>query len=191
MRVMFMKRLQLYLAAFLLAATVLSGCAPKGYKPYYATQGVSGGPGDYNQVTLRRTACFGFCPIYEVTVYEQDVLQFSGERFVTETGGAVSKRLPDGSFKKLIKIARDHQFSDFDPRYPNEAGDNCGPIATDMPSVIVSIETKRLNHEVSVYQGCRGFDGRERFEEMVAQMDAVFDIEDWIGPREDFYGAED
>ena len=36
-----------------------------------------------------------------------------------------------------------------------------------------------------------GFDERERFNEMVLAMDAVLDIDAWIGPREDFYGAKE
>ncbi len=175
----------------LLAMTFFfSACAPEGYTPYYATPGVTGGEKEYDQFTLKRTACFGFCPIYDVTVYENDVLIFHGERFVAETGGAVSKRLPDGSFRKLVSIAKAYDFSDFDARYPNEAGDNCGPIPTDMPSIIISFDTKRLDHEVSLYQGC-SFDGRESFDEMVLKMDAVLDIGDMIGPREDFYGAKE
>ena len=189
MQNMMMKCLRLVPAA-VLAALFLSACAPQGYTPYYATPGGNGEQTDLDQITLQRTACFGFCPIYDVTVYENDVLIFHGERFVAETGGAVSKRLPDGSFKKLVDIAKAHKFSEFDARYPNEAGDNCGPIPTDMPSIIISFEGKRLNHEVNLYQGCR-FDGRESFDEMVLAMDAVLDIDDMIGPREDFYGAKE
>ncbi|WP_428407933.1 DUF6438 domain-containing protein [Hyphococcus sp.] len=172
------------------AAALLGACAPEGYTPYYATPGVTGGEKEFDQFTLKRTACFGFCPVYDVTVYENDVLIFHGERFVAETGGAVSKRLPDGSFKKLISIARAHNFSDFDARYPNEAGDNCGPIPTDMPSIIISFDSGRLDHEVNLYQGC-SFDGRDSFDEMVLQMDAVLNVDDMIGPREAFYGAKE
>ena len=170
-------------------AVFMAACAPKGYTPYYATPDGPSSENDYDQFTLKRTACFGFCPIYDVTVYEHDVLIFHGERFVAEQGGAVSKRLPDGSFKKLLKIAEAHKFSDFDARYPNEEGDNCGPLPTDMPNIIIAFDAKRLNHEVSLYQGCR-FDGREGFDEMVLEMDAILDIDDMIGPREDFYGGE-
>lgn len=184
MRKMMMRFLPFLMAAFMYA------CAPKGYTPYYATSGVNNVQNEYDQITLKRTACYGFCPVYEVTAYEQDILIFHGERFVAETGGSVSKRMPEGSFKKLMEIAKAHGFSDFDGRYPNQAGDNCGPVATDMPSVIIAVKTKRLAHEVNVYQGCRDFDGRARFEAMVAEMDAVFDVDDFVGPRENFSGGE-
>ncbi|WDI30331.1 DUF6438 domain-containing protein [Hyphococcus flavus] len=173
-----------------LALVVVSACAPKGYTPYYANPAAPKPERNYDQISLERTACFGFCPIYKVVVNEDDVLSFRGERFVAETGGAISKRLPDGSFKDLLKVTRTYGFSELDTRYPNEAGDNCGPVATDMPSVIVEAETKSFNHQVQWYQGCMNFNGRERFEAMLTEMEAIFDIDDWIGAREDFMGGE-
>lgn len=177
--------MRLLLAAF--AALLVSACASDDYRPWLAVPGAYDETEELDRFTLERTACYGFCPVYKVTVSERDILLFKGERFVAEAEGAVSKRLPDGAFDKLIDIARAHQFFGFDNRYPNESGSNCSAVATDMPSVIISIETKRLSRAVSVYQGCMGFDGRDRFNEMVLAMDAVLDIDDWIGPREAFY----
>jgi hypothetical protein len=173
------------------AAAFLAACSTEGYTPYAATPGAPTNPRkEYDQFTLQRTACFGFCPVYKVSVDERDILIFEGERFVTEAGGAVSKRLPKGSFKKLIEIARAHEFEAFDETYPNADGSNCPQQATDLPSASVTIEAGRLTHAVRLYQGCFGFDGRERFDEMLLAMDTVLDIDDWIGPREDFYGEE-
>ena len=41
-----------------------------------------------------------------------------------------------------------------------------------------------------VNEGCFGFDGRERFQEMVSAMDAVFAVDDLVGPREAFVPAK-
>lgn len=175
----------------ILAAAFLASCASEGYTPYASTPGAPTNPRkEYDQVTIQRTACRGFCPVYKVTVDERDVLLFEGERFVAEEGGAVSKRLPEGSFRKLIAIAREHGFSGFDKYYPNEAEDNCPAMATDMPAAIVTIDSRRLTHQVHLYQGCMGFEGRERLDEMLLAMDAVMNIGDWIGEREQFYGGE-
>lgn len=173
----------------LLAALLLASCASSddGYRPWLAAPGAYDETPELESFMLQRTACFGFCPIYTVTVNEREVLTFKGERFVAEAGGAVSKRLPDGAFDQLVEIARAHGFSEFETSYPDVSGGNCDAVATDMPSVIISIETKRFAHAVSVYQGCMGFDGRERFNEMVLAMDAVLEIDDWVGPREAFY----
>lgn len=146
---------------------------------------------NYDEFSLERTACYGTCPVYKVTVDERDILQFRGERFVAEDEGVVGKRLPEGSYEELIKIAKAHEFASFDKAYPNEDASNCPRMATDMPSVIVSFNDKKLNHAVSVYRGCFDFKDRARFDEMVAAMDAVLDVADLIGSREDVAGARE
>lgn len=138
--------------------------------------------------TLERTVCFGFCPIYQATVYADGRLVFTGERYTQETGEH-EKQMPDGTFERLVKIAEDHDFASFDARYPNEKGDNCGPVATDMPSVNIAVKSAPLSHAVSLYQGCFEFDGRERFDAMVAEIDEVLALDDWVGEREQFYGS--
>lgn len=172
-------------------AALAAACSTEGYQPY-VTRGLNTErPADYDSFTLERTACFGFCPVYTVAVNERDILVFKGERYVAETGGAVSKRLPKGSFEKLVAIAKAHDFASYDAAYPNADGSNCPQMPTDMPSVVLSYDAKKLDHSVSLYQGCTGFEGREALDEMILEIDAVLDIGDWIGPREDFYGTKD
>lgn len=184
---------QTKIALSLLAAPVLAACSSEGYTPYLAQPYAysRAGETEYDRFTLQRTACFGFCPIYKVIVNERDVLFFEGEQFVVEDDGVVSKRLPKGSFDELLKLAKAHQFSGFDRNYPNENGDNCETVAADLPGLVVKFESERLTHEVNLYEGCFGFEGRERFQEMVAAMEAVLDIDDWVGPREQFTGEEE
>ncbi len=176
------------IAALLLAA----GCSTDGYTPYYATPGAPDpNPKKYDQFTLERTACFGFCPVYKVSVDERDLLLFQGERFVTEAGGSVSKRLPKGSFNRLVEIAKAYRFSSYDVSYSDAAQTNCQNQATDMPYIKIAFDAKKLNHAVNMYQGCMDIDGREQFDAMVAELDAALDLEDLIGPREDFYNTEE
>lgn len=174
------------------AAALIAACSTEAYRPYaVAPSAYEQRGGDYQTFTLQRTACRGFCPVYEVAVDERDILVFKGERYVAEAGGAASKRLPEGSFQKLIEIAKAHNFPAFDAAYPDADGGNCPRMATDMPSIVVSYDAKRLDHAVSLYQGCMGFEGREGLDEMILEIDKVLDIDDWIGPREQFYGAKD
>jgi len=176
------------LLIFLITAALLTGCASRDYTPWLETPDPYAAPEVLQRFTLERTACFGFCPIYKVTVDENDFLQFTGERFVAEEGGTVSKRLPDGSFRKLQNIAKAHNFAAYDPQYPNENGTNCGALATDLPTIVVGFSSKAIDHQVRLDQGCMNFPERENFDAMVLEMDAVLNIDDWIGPREAFYG---
>jgi|GEM_PF-6189026 len=181
-----MKKISLFACAGLFAA---AGCASGDYEPW-VTKGVNPPkPEQHDTFTLERTACFGVCPVYEVIVDDRDILEFRGRKFVTEEGGAVGERLPDGSYGKLLAIAAAYQFDAFDAAYPNENATNCPQRVTDQPSVIVGFNAGDRARTVSVYQGCIGFDGQDRFNAMIAEMDAVLDIGDLIGPREAFLGG--
>ena len=68
-----MKWLTLFLLGVLAAACSLAAPAPT---PDYASL----------VITLERTACFGTCPIYKLTVYGDGRVEYEGERFVTVTG---------------------------------------------------------------------------------------------------------
>ena len=174
-------------AALLLAAA----CGSSDHEPWI-TRGITPQtPEERDHFTLEHTACYGVCPVYSVTVDDRDVLQFSGEKFVVEEGGAVGKRLPDGSYKKLAAIAKAYNFDQFDEAYPNAAGSNCPRQATDAPSVIVGFVKGDKTRTVNVDRGCVSFDGRERFDEMLAAIDAVLDIKDLIGPRDAFSEGEE
>lgn len=173
------------------AALFVAGCASDKHEPWLTRGLTPETPDNRDHFTLERTACYGVCPVYTVTVDDRDVLQFRGERFVAEMGGAVGKRLPDGSYKKLAAIAKAHEFDRFDAAYPNDDVSNCPRMATDSPSVIVGFAKGDQTRTVSVYKGCSGFEGRKRFEAMVAAMDAVLDIDDFVGPRDAFYGDKE
>ena len=162
---------------------LFTACAPQNYEPY-ATRGLYQPPKEYDQFKLERTACYGVCPVYEVIVNENDILEFRGKRFVTEEGGAVGKRLDEHSFDRLVMITKEYDFASFDSAYPNDDASNCPRMATDSPSVIITVKTKDSLKKVSVYGGCIDFDGRERWVEMVEAIDAVLDIGDLVGPRE-------
>lgn len=164
----------------------LGGCVSSEHEPWI-TRGLNTTPADvHDKFTLERTACYGVCPVYDVSVDEKDYLQFRGKRFVAEEGGSVASPLPPGSYKKLQAIAEAHQFGAFDTAYPNDDGSNCPRLATDSPTIIVGFREGAEARTVRVYEGCGGFEGRARFFAMVAEMEAVLEIDDFVGPREAF-----
>lgn len=182
----------LKISTFLIGAIFLiTGCASGDYEPWL-TRGVNATTPDVRDAfTLERTECYGLCPVYKVIVDDRDILEFQGKRYVAEDSGAVGKRLPVGSYKKLRSIAQAHDFDDFDAVYPNDEASNCPQMATDMPSVIIGFVKNGKKRTVRLYQGCMGFEGRERFDEMVSAMDAVLDVDDLVGPRDAFYDANE
>lgn len=178
-----MKSSVLFSLVVLVAA---AGCAGSEYEPWLTRGQPREADADRSRFALERTACFGVCPVYKVIVDERDIMEFRGERFVAEEGGAVGRSMPEGTFDRLVDVAEAYDFDAFDAAYPNEDGSNCPQYATDMPSVVVTLERGGEARSVSVYQGCMGFAGRDRFDAMVLAMDEILDLGDMIGPRDAF-----
>lgn len=131
-------------------------------------------------MSIERTPCHGFCPVYRATVSAQDSLVFEGERYVASATHN-EKTLPPGSFAKLVAIAEAGGFKDLDAAYPNEGATNCPQYATDLPGVVLVYNTPTLDHSVRFDRGCMGFEGREGLDAMIAEIDAVLALEEWIG----------
>jgi hypothetical protein len=138
-------------------------------------------------ISIERGPCFGPCPIYKATVYGDDRLVFEGRKFVARQG-THEARIPQGSFGRLIDIAKRHDFASMDAKWPDDKGLNCPEPPTDMPTVIVTVSAADLRHSVSYYEGCGGTRESERVERMVADLDKALALGEWIGRREDWYG---
>ena len=54
------------------------------------------------KISLERTACFGSCPVYEITVDASGEVQFDGKNFVREKGRHRGTISPD-DFARLVK----------------------------------------------------------------------------------------
>ena len=61
----------------MLVATLLIGCSSKTPVPDNIKEVV---------ITLERTACFGVCPVYKLTVYGDGRVVYEGKRFVRVEG---------------------------------------------------------------------------------------------------------
>ena len=46
-------------------------------------------------ITLERTACFGTCPVYQVSIFEDGTVMYNGENFVDVTGEQTSSIDPE------------------------------------------------------------------------------------------------
>ncbi len=78
-----------------------------------------------------------------------------------------------------------------DTNWPDEAGLNCPEPPTDLPTVSVTVDAAELARTVKFYEGCAGAPGADRVKAMVAELDKALALDDWIGPRERFYGKRD
>ena len=122
--------------------------------------------------TIERTACFGWCPVYKVTVYRDGAVEYDGGNFVRTTGHATGTLKPD-RLAALDELFRSHHYLDLRNSYDEYR-------MTDMPSVFTSYTpqgqtAKRVKHYL-------GDDSAPRdLTEVEDGIDRIIDIEQWIG----------
>jgi hypothetical protein len=108
-------------------------------------------------ITLERTACFGGCPVYTVSVSPTGEVQYEGKAHVRKLGAA-SAKVPSERVDALLSELERGGYFTFADRYtsPEPA---CGRYVTDSPSAISSVtvpgRTKRIVHDY----GCGGAPG--------------------------------
>lgn len=80
---------------------------------------------------LMRTPCFGKCATYEVTLYQNGMLIFSGKRF-TDSIGQFGTYLSQREVKAVRKLFARAKFETMAPKYPTDK-----EAPSDLPSCIV------------------------------------------------------
>lgn len=121
-------------------------------------------------ISLERTACFGFCPVYQVTVESNGTVTYLGEMFVAVEGERRSQISQD----QVRQIARQLESIDFfslQDEYTDRG-------ATDMPSAILTLrvdgKTKRVDH----YYG--DFSAPEKLTELELFIDEITNSTQWV-----------
>lgn len=146
-----MKRLTISIAAAA-AAMLLSGCS-NSVPPWRQ----AAWPVDtFDVVYLARSACYGACPVYEVEVFGDGRVRYTGEAFV-KTAGVREARIDARSVAQLATAVRAARFDTMRSGYQDEA-DGCAPVPTDMPSLTIAVKRDGRTQSVNYYFGCRGPD---------------------------------
>jgi hypothetical protein len=100
-------------------------------------------------ITLERTACFGGCPVYTISVSSSGEVQYEGRAHVRKMGAATG-RVPRERVDALLSELERGGYFTFAERYTSTEP-ACGRYATDSPSVITSVtlrgRTKRITHD--------------------------------------------
>ena len=126
---------------------VATGCARQSVTP---RQDSSADP--QPALTLQRTACFGSCPVYRLSVSPAGVVTFEGTAHVRKLGTA-SGQVPPARLDHLLRELDEAGYFSFADRYTS-ADPTCGRYVTDLPTVITAVtlegRTKRIEHD----QGC-------------------------------------
>jgi len=121
-------------------------------------------------VTLERTACFGFCPMYKLTIYGDGRVVYEGNRFVKVTGTRTTRISPMKARRLMLEFQR-IQYFNLQDRYEG------GP--TDAPSAITSFQMGRKFK--TVYHYLASPDAPQKLTDLEAKIDATVNVQQWIG----------
>lgn len=88
-------------------------------------------------ISIRKTPCFGDCPVYEVTISKDGKVTYNGINFVNEKG-VKEFQLSEKELKKLNEKLSKKDFSEFAEEYNN-------PRITDLPSTYITHGGKQIH----------------------------------------------
>jgi hypothetical protein len=119
-------------------------------------------------ITMQRGACFGFCPIYTVTIYGNGKVEFMGERFV-DSVGAYTDSIAVEEVKKLVHAFHTTGFFTMQDEYTN-------PHVTDLPSVRTTFSGTGKTKSIHDYYGAPA-----ELKNLEKLIDSIARTQKWIG----------
>jgi hypothetical protein len=126
--------------------------------------------------SIERTACFGWCPIYKLTVFRDGTVEYEGEEYVKVKGKAIGHLRPD-QVAALEELFRKHGYLDLADSY--EKYD-----VTDNPSVYTSYSPRGGKRKI-----VKHYLGDMKTPEVLGKIeegiDSIVHIEHWIGTEEE------
>ena len=95
-------------------------------------------------ITLTRGACFGFCPVYTVSITGDGQVTYVGRNFVNVTGEQHATISPE-AVQQLLRRFDDVGFSSLNDEYRAHV--------TDLPTYVVVLERNGVRKSVTDYGG--------------------------------------
>lgn len=164
-------RIRPYLFAAL-AATIATACSS-------GDKGVITGQTGDPAISLSEGACFGACPVYDMTLHPDGGYILNGVNFVKTKGVTDGKLSPD-AWTNAEKILTDAGFWGLEPKQTLETLPNCH---TDAPTAKITWRTNEGKEKTLEYNaGC----GVQPMQELVAKMREALHFNDLVWTDEKF-----
>lgn len=130
----------------------------------------------FESVSLTRTACFGKCPVYTVSLTADGEVSYRGERNVRVTGVATGQADPV-VLQELKTFLRENKLPKISVYEPGKPG--CEYAATDMASARITIQGDGHAHKLQYYEGCRSVP--EKLTQLAELIDRATLSGRWVG----------
>ncbi|CAN5869677.1 hypothetical protein BH20ACI4_BH20ACI4_33670 [soil metagenome] len=103
-------------------------------------------------IKMSRSACFGNCPAYNLTIYENGKVIFEGVKF-TKIKEKEEINLDEEKINALIGEIEKADFYSFKDIYDGKSG-NCPAFWFDSPNVVISIKLREKEKTILHNLGC-------------------------------------
>ncbi|MFC2032125.1 DUF6438 domain-containing protein [Chloroflexota bacterium] len=157
-----MKRYLIALTFSVIVILLLTGCAGKytNWEPSYKDM----------VITLERTPCYGFCPVYKLTIGGDGTVVYEGKDFVS-IRNREETTISQGEIDQLVKEFKRIDYFSLNDEYTERT-------ITDAPSVITSITLDGKTKTIEHYHG--DFSAPEELTELEDKIDEIVNSEKWI-----------
>ena len=118
------------------------------------------------EISLDRTACFGSCPDYSLTIYGNGTVIYEGRNFVVVTGKQ-SATIPEQDVRNLVGYFYDINYFSLRDEYTAQV--------TDLPTTTTSIKIDGRFKQVIDYYGAP-----EELVSLEAKIDEVGKSDRWV-----------
>ena len=128
----------------------------------------------FEQITLERTGCYGFCPTYEVTIHADGLVVYKGFEHVGVLGERQGSAEPEG-IAEFLSACEQLNFFELEAKYEYKLDEDGKPYTiTDQPSRIMTLTVAGQSKQVEQY-----FGGPEGLRALADQIDAVAGTAAW------------
>jgi Domain of unknown function (DUF6438) len=142
------------------------------------------------EIRLQRTACYGTCPVYSLTVDSKGNVEFVGKQYV-ETVGSAKSTIPVEKMRLLAAEIERADFFSLKDAYTGRSG-NCPISATDMPSVTLRVKLNEKEKNIEHYLGCFETSGAggelpifpRKLALLEDKIDEIIGTEQWIKKKD-------
>jgi hypothetical protein len=136
-------------------------------------------------ITLRRTACYGVCPVYSLEIFEDGRLHYDGKQCVAVTGRQEG-HISTAAVRALVADFLKADYFDLKDVYESRQNpDGTSEWITDMPTTYTSLRIGNLSKTIKDYAF-----SPEELRTLEFKIDRAANTHQWIHPNDDLKSPE-
>ena len=95
-------------------------------------------------ISMKRTACYGTCPVYELSIYSNHTATLTAEEHL-DIQGNYSAKISDETYQALVDAFNGSDFFDFEDEYTSNM--------SDLPTTFIYYSDLRRSKKIRDYYG--------------------------------------